>query len=292
MKVKENAYFSGSDEIGEMEVDPSRRRFPVCIVWAPIPLLTWLFPFIGHMGIATSRGVIRDFAGSYCVNEDDMAFGWPTRYLKLDVDKVVGGAEAWDRAVRSASDEYKGHVHNLICDNCHSHVALALNEMRYAQRRNYNMIYLGTLIFFKARYVGFGGFLKQWLPALVFAVFLVYRIAPCTSLSGAEVTAFERGDCSVTSFHPTHGQRSCRPPSLLHGVSQFFKDESEGDRGTCLRCRVLNILSYAILLTHSFFTLPMRSGGGGTYISNGSYVVVKLNRESAELMLFVIPVLC
>uniref|UniRef100_A0A914SI57 Uncharacterized protein n=1 Tax=Parascaris equorum TaxID=6256 RepID=A0A914SI57_PAREQ len=39
-----------------------------------------------------------------------MAFGWPTRYLKLDVNKVVGGVEAWDRAVRSASDEYNNHV--------------------------------------------------------------------------------------------------------------------------------------------------------------------------------------
>lgn len=36
-----------------------------------------------------------------------MAFGKPTRYLQLEVDKVSGGAEAWDRAVREASEEYK-----------------------------------------------------------------------------------------------------------------------------------------------------------------------------------------
>lgn len=41
-----------------------------------------------------------------------------------------------------------------MCDNCHSHVALALNEMRYAQRRNYNMFYLGTEMLFRGRYVG------------------------------------------------------------------------------------------------------------------------------------------
>ena len=28
----------------------------------------WLFPFIGHMGICTSNGVIRDFAGPYFVS--------------------------------------------------------------------------------------------------------------------------------------------------------------------------------------------------------------------------------
>ena len=32
--------------------------FPHCIVWTPIPLISWLVPFVGHMGICTSKGVI------------------------------------------------------------------------------------------------------------------------------------------------------------------------------------------------------------------------------------------
>lgn len=51
-----------------MSVDVQNVRYPFCIVWTPIPLLTWLFPFIGHMGIAYSNGVIRDFAGPYHVS--------------------------------------------------------------------------------------------------------------------------------------------------------------------------------------------------------------------------------
>lgn len=31
-------------------------------------LLRWLLPFIGHIGICTSAGVIRDFAGPYFVS--------------------------------------------------------------------------------------------------------------------------------------------------------------------------------------------------------------------------------
>ena len=49
-------------------IDTKRVRYPHCIVWTPIPLLTWLFPFIGHMGIARTDGVIRDFAGPYYVS--------------------------------------------------------------------------------------------------------------------------------------------------------------------------------------------------------------------------------
>jgi hypothetical protein len=49
-------------------VDIKRVRYPHCLVWTPIPVLTWLFPFIGHMGIARTDGVIRDFAGPYYVS--------------------------------------------------------------------------------------------------------------------------------------------------------------------------------------------------------------------------------
>ena len=49
-------------------IDVPRVKYPHSIVWTPIPLLTWLFPFVGHMGIARTDGVIRDFAGPYYVS--------------------------------------------------------------------------------------------------------------------------------------------------------------------------------------------------------------------------------
>ncbi|XP_044063922.1 transmembrane protein 222-like isoform X3 [Siniperca chuatsi] len=123
--------------------DRKNSRYPYCIVWTPIPLLSWVLPFIGHMGICTSSGIIRDFAGSYFVSEDNMGFGRPTKYWKLDVDKVCGnGAATWDKAVHDASEEYKCRPHNLCLDNCHSHVAMALNLMRYDNSSSWNMVNL------------------------------------------------------------------------------------------------------------------------------------------------------
>lgn len=72
-------------------MDFERDRYPFCIVWTPIPLLTWICPIIGHMGIATSSGVIRDFAGPYVVSEDNMAFGRPTKYWKMNANAARGG---------------------------------------------------------------------------------------------------------------------------------------------------------------------------------------------------------
>ncbi|XP_015266694.1 PREDICTED: transmembrane protein 222 [Gekko japonicus] len=150
-------------------VDPERCRFPYCVVWTPIPVLTWLFPIIGHMGICTSAGIIRDFAGPYYVSEDNMAFGKPVKYWKLDPNKVYScGPNAWDTAVHDASEEYKHRMHNLCCDNCHSHVALALNLMRYDNSSSWNMIKLCFLSLLHSKYVSIGGFVKTWLPFILF----------------------------------------------------------------------------------------------------------------------------
>ncbi|XP_017785275.1 PREDICTED: transmembrane protein 222 [Nicrophorus vespilloides] len=159
-------------ENGEMEynstfrakIDKSKDRYPFCIVWTPIPLLTWLFPFIGHMGIALSSGVIRDFDGPYHVSEDNFGFGRPAKYWMLDPSRSRGGVSGWDAAVTEASDIYKLRPHNIFCDNCHSHVAMAMNMMQYSNKTNWNMFWLAAMMLSFSKYVNFWGFIKTWLP--------------------------------------------------------------------------------------------------------------------------------
>lgn len=90
------------------------------------------------------------------------------RYWKLDVKKVYAGSpNAWDMAVHDASEEYKHRMHNLCCDNCHSHVAMALNLMRYDDSSSWNMVKLCLLTLIYSKHVSFVGFLKTWLPFLM-----------------------------------------------------------------------------------------------------------------------------
>ena len=58
-------------------------------------------------------------------------------------------------------------MHNLFCDNCHSHVAMALNMMSYDGSEGWNMVVLAAKTFIFARYVGVCGVVKTWLPFLV-----------------------------------------------------------------------------------------------------------------------------
>lgn len=154
----------------DSQIDSKYDRYPFCIVWTPLPLITWFLPFIGHMGICTTAGIIRDFAGPYHVSENNMAFGRPTRYWQLSLENIPGVTnkrECWDRSVKEASDEYKRRMHNLCCDNCHSHVAYALNLMNYENSDSWNMVKLCFLMLFKGKFVNFCGFLKTWLPFLI-----------------------------------------------------------------------------------------------------------------------------
>uniref|UniRef100_UPI00358F2E43 transmembrane protein 222 isoform X1 n=1 Tax=Myxine glutinosa TaxID=7769 RepID=UPI00358F2E43 len=155
-----------SEDPSPKRVEPSRNRYPFCIVWTPIPCLTWLLPIIGHMGIATSSGIIRDFAGPYHVSEDNMAFGNPTKYWQLDPSRVVT-SRTWDSAIHEASEEYKQRMHNLCCDNCHSHVAMALNLMCYDGRGSWGMVRLCFLMLLHGKHVSVCSFLKTWIPFLI-----------------------------------------------------------------------------------------------------------------------------
>ena len=65
--------------------------FAFTILWSPLPTITWILPFIGHMGIATSRGIACDFQGPYSVGDRGrMAFGRPTRSLRFDTSTLPG----------------------------------------------------------------------------------------------------------------------------------------------------------------------------------------------------------
>lgn len=70
-------------------IDPNAAKFPCCLVWTPLPVVSWLAPFIGHIGICREDGSVLDFSGSNIVNVDDFAFGAVARYLQLDRGEVL-----------------------------------------------------------------------------------------------------------------------------------------------------------------------------------------------------------
>lgn len=64
-------------------------------------------------------------------------------------------------------------MHFLLMDNCHSHVGLALELMRYNGSTSWGMAKLALWLFFCGRYVGIRGFLLTWLPFVIILTFFI-----------------------------------------------------------------------------------------------------------------------
>ncbi|GAX22579.1 hypothetical protein FisN_14Hu208 [Fistulifera solaris] len=153
--------------------------FSYSIVWTPLPFITWIFPFIGHTGMADSKGIISDFQGPYFVGDrGHMAFGAPTKVLKIrfieEDNTEFCHASQWDEAIQEANAVYRGRMHNLFCDNCHSHVAYALNRMAVKDYgvEKWDMVKIAVLIFFRGRFVSWGAMFQSWGPFLVIVMLI------------------------------------------------------------------------------------------------------------------------
>lgn len=135
-------------------------RYPCSIVWTPLPIITWFIPIIGHTGIADSDGVIHDFGGSYYIAVDNFTFGRPTKFVKLDPNKVRN--LDWNDAIKTSANKFCQQQHNIITNNCHTHVADTLNEMKYDGKNNYTQFDVFLMVTLQSEYVSIKGFLLQW----------------------------------------------------------------------------------------------------------------------------------
>ncbi|CAM8886319.1 unnamed protein product [Rhodiola kirilowii] len=165
------------------DIDSKKAKFPCCLVWTPLPVVSWLAPYIGHVGICREDGSILDFSGSYFVNVDDFAFGSVARYVQLDREKCCfppnlsshkcklgykhaenGSALTWDDALQSSVRQYQSKSYNIFICNCHSFVANCLNRLCYNGSMDWNMVEVAALILFKGRWVDGMSIIRSFFP--------------------------------------------------------------------------------------------------------------------------------
>lgn len=154
-------------------------RFSNSIVWTPLPIISYILPFIGHTGIADDDGIIYDFGASNYIAIDNFTFGQPTKYLRLDKNKVRG--HDWNQALEISASRFRQKKHDLIFNNCHDHVADVLNEMKYNGRDNYNKFDIFMMMTFKSSYVDVRGFLFQWGPFMIILTIITLIISLATT---------------------------------------------------------------------------------------------------------------
>jgi hypothetical protein len=101
-------------------------RIAKSVVWTPIPVLSWLCPAIGHVGVTDSRGVTYDFEGPFTIGRGRMIFGDPRQRWPIAVDDRL-----WDKAISEVSEEFASVNYSLLCSNCHFFAASVLDRVGY-----------------------------------------------------------------------------------------------------------------------------------------------------------------
>ncbi len=152
------------------------KRFPFCVVWTPIPVITWLLPFVGHVGVCLSSGIILDFAGPYYVAMDQLSFGNPTKYWVLNPELAsfpedsIGSSTSsrstsadWDKALQACTSLYQLKPYSLLSQNCHNFVGHFLNQVRY-NNKDWDVVNIATAIFIHGQFIGAASLAKTWLP--------------------------------------------------------------------------------------------------------------------------------
>ena len=85
------------------------------------------------------------------MHSGELAFGAPLKYVELDHDNYTD--EEWDEAINKANTSFEKTQHNLITNNCHHHVAQALNHLNYKGKENWNQVDIAFLAL-KGTHVG------------------------------------------------------------------------------------------------------------------------------------------
>ena len=170
----EEQYFLKKKE--KLKMDTIKHRYPYCIVWTPIPCISWLIPSIGHAGICNSEGIIHDFAAPYYISVDNMAFGYPTKAVILELTRKE--FLEYDKAVEYGKNCYKKLEYDFFTNNCHSFIATVLNKLQYKGRSNYTMVDVWWILTTKSKYLSWIDLIKSYYGFLIviISIFLLFFV--------------------------------------------------------------------------------------------------------------------
>ena len=167
----ENELMFKKDTQKKLTIDNVKQRYPYCLVWTPIPCISWFIPSIGHAGICNSEGVIHDFAGPYCVSVDNMAFGNPTKFVILELSQKE--FVEYDKAVEYGKKCYNKLSYDFFTNNCHSFIASVLNNLNYKGKRNYNMVNVWWILSTKSKYITWTDLFKTYSGFIIIICFIL-----------------------------------------------------------------------------------------------------------------------
>ncbi|CAA9988791.1 conserved protein, unknown function [Plasmodium knowlesi strain H] len=165
-----------NDFMKNTEINTKDNKFPYCVVFSYLPCASTFIPIVGHVGICTSSGVIHDFSGSYTISVDNMEFSDPMKYWQLDKNKLPLSItdKFYDEAIYQADEVFSKRKHNLFVNNCHHHVAMVLNNIKYKGKSNWTPFKVVLHLVIHSHFVSWKYFFVLYGPFLFILLLLVF----------------------------------------------------------------------------------------------------------------------
>ena len=164
-KIQKDKKEQKQKEEFKIQIDKKNDKYPYSLVWTSIPCITHILPWIGHMGICKSNGIIYDFSGSYLINENRFAFGKPYKYAYLEPNEKE--REKWDECIDKIINKFEREEYSFFCNNCHSFCFQILNEIKYNGKCNYGMIGVWWLVVKKGKYLSCNNVFKTYFVFII-----------------------------------------------------------------------------------------------------------------------------
>ena len=200
---------SGGGDQGKQHAMRKAMLVPrTAVVWCPIPLITWVFPFVGHVGLAYANGATSEFAGDFTVLDNavgTLMFGRQARYCAVARPNDVPAASwdelvtAWDQQIGKTAVVFSQENYSFITNNSHAMVCHALNAfqrqtgvgLERAAVRDWNVVRLAAHVFFYGRHISVYHAARTWLPWSAFVVTCTLWLGPSRFFTGyAAASAF------------------------------------------------------------------------------------------------------
>ncbi|KAL0357450.1 UNVERIFIED_CONTAM: protein RTE1 [Sesamum calycinum] len=135
---EEHSLMIGETEVDSTQIDPKRSRFPCCIVWSPLPLLSWFFLALATLEYAGRMELSWILLGQTLFALIILHLCWTfiDSSAHDSEDDLMQNSErreirTWDDALRKSTQEYQHESYNILTCNCHSFVANSLNKLKF-----------------------------------------------------------------------------------------------------------------------------------------------------------------
>lgn len=147
---------------------------PYALLWSPIPFISTIIPFIGHISVCSSNGTIHDFFSSKYISLNQINYGAPYKYINLDLKESE--MIEWDKAIAKADKKYRRKIFSFCGNNSLKYAAFILGSINYNGKSKHSKCDIINLGIRKSKFFSNCDVIKTYIGFILIILCLILII--------------------------------------------------------------------------------------------------------------------